>query len=293
MRPLRTTLALALATTAGSLAVAAPAHADHGGLTVTGLTANDRLVTFKASAPGTILSTVKVTGLEAGDDLAALDFRPATGGLYGVSSSDAGAHLYLINPVTGAATRVGTATYPIAGDLSMDFNPAVDRLRLVSTDGTNLRVNPNDGALVATDGRLAYAATDPAAGSTPAVAAVAYLNNDNDPATGTTLYDIDAATDTLVSQVPPNSGTLNTIGATPATNPAKTGLDIYTRLIGATAGTNWAFASVFDKGVTTFYELDLTTGGPRTSGAVPGSGKAIGSTPAVVDIAVATGQPGF
>ena len=62
MRSARTTLALALTVTAGALALAPAARADHGGLTVTGLTQSARLVTFTASAPGTLLSSVKVTG---------------------------------------------------------------------------------------------------------------------------------------------------------------------------------------------------------------------------------------
>ena len=287
--PLRTTLAVALAASAGALSLASPAHADHGGLTVTGLTQNHRLVTFKASAPGTILSTVTVTGLEDGDELAAIDFRPATGGLYGVSTSDAGAHLYLIDPATGAASRVGTTTYAIAGDVSIDVNPTVDRLRVVSSDTTNLRINPVTGALAATDVNLAYAAADAAAGTTPAVSAVAYLNNDNSAATGTTLYDLDAATANLVTQAPPNNGTLNTVGALPAAIKAgKTGFDIYTR---TTNGVNWAFASVWDKGVSTFYELNLATGGAASTPL--GAGKAIATKPAVIDIALATAQTGF
>lgn len=303
-----TTSLLALALSVGGLGLAQPASANHGGLTVTGLTTNDRLVTFKASEPDEVSAPIAVTGLEEGDDLVAIDFRPATRGLYGVSTSDLGAKLYLIDPATGAATRVGTTVYAIAGDVSIDFNPTVDRLRVVSSDGTNLRVNPNNGALAATDVPLAYAGADKAAGKDPDVAGVAYLNNDNDclvvapatscttaagtPGTGTVLYDIDAALDTLVTQVPPNNGTLNTVGALPGrTNPAHTGFDIYTR---TTDGVNWAFATTFAKGVTTFYELSLTTGGERAdANRVPGTGKAVAAQPNVVDIAVAPAQAGF
>jgi hypothetical protein len=303
MRSTGTTAVLALALAAGGLALAPPARADHGGLTVTGLTQNHRLVTFKASAPGTVLSSVKVTGLEAGDTLQAIDFRPATGGLYGVATSDAGAKLYLIDAATGAASRVGTAVYAVAGEVSIDFNPTVDRLRVVSSDRTNLRVNPNNGALAATDTSLSYASGT----GTPAVGAVAYTNNDNDclnvaPATscttpsgstgtGTTLFDIDAATDALVTQVPPNNGTLNLVGALPqAAEEARVGFDVYTR---TTNGVNWAFATICSAGTTTFWELDLTTGGAKTTSPVPGSGKAVGGNPAVIDIALATAQAGF
>jgi predicted AlkP superfamily pyrophosphatase or phosphodiesterase len=45
------------------------------------------------------------------------------------------------------------------------------------------------------------------------VAGAGYINSDNDPATGTALYDIDTGLDTLVMQNPPNAGTLITIGS--------------------------------------------------------------------------------
>jgi hypothetical protein len=133
--------ALTLLTAAASvLALAAPASAAHGALVVTGLTVNDRLVTFAASDPATIRSTVKITGVDG--DVEAIDFRPATGGLYALASTSGGAQLYLVDPVTGAATRVGTTTYAITGNLSIDFNPTVDLLRVVSADGTTCASAP-------------------------------------------------------------------------------------------------------------------------------------------------------
>jgi hypothetical protein len=279
--------ALTLLTAAASvLALAAPASAAHGALVVTGLTANDRLVTFTASDPAAILSTVKITGVDG--DVEAIDFRPATGGLYALASTSGGARLYLVDPVSGAATRVGTTTYAITGNLSIDFNPTVDRLRVVSDDGTNLRVNPITGALAATDGDLAYAT-----GEQARIGDVAYTNNDNDPATGTTLYDVDAALDQLATQDPPNAGTLTRVGSLGQPTKAQaTGFDIYTRTGGAR--TNWAFVSLFDKGRTTFYEIDLSTGQPITAAPpVPGSGKQIGTRPHVTDIALAPAQAGF
>ena len=283
------TTALTLLTAATTvLALAAPASAAHGALTVTGLTANDRLVTFAASDPGTILSTVRITGLAAGDDVAAIDFRASTGGLYAVVTSRTdGARLFVVDPATGAATRVGTATLPVSGAVSIDFNPAVDLLRVVSDDGTNLRVSPVTGAVTAVDGDLSYAT-----GEQPGVGGVAYTDNDTDPATGTSLYDVDAALGQLALQAPPNAGTLTRVG--PLGQPTKaqaTGFDVYTR---TSTGTDWAFVSLFDKGRTTFFEIDLATGRPITVTApVPGSGKDIATRPHVTDIALAPTQAGF
>jgi len=60
------------------------------------------------------------------------------------------------------------------------------------------------------------------------VAAAAYTNVDSDPATGTTLFDIDVNSDQLLVQNPPNDGVLVGIGAPlgiDATGPV--GFDLY------------------------------------------------------------------
>ena len=93
----------------------------------------------------------------------------------------------------------------------MDFNPTVDRLRIVSDTGQNLRVNVDTGAALV-DGALQFAAGDPNAGTTPQVVAAAYSNNFGN-AVSTTLYTLDLATQSLLTQAPPNAGTLNTIGS--------------------------------------------------------------------------------
>ena len=93
------------------------------------------------------------------------------------------------------------------------------------------------------------------------------------------LFDVDAALDELALQAPPNAGTLSRLGALGQPTKAQaTGFDIHTR---TSAGTNWAFVSLFDKGGTTFYEIDLATGQPITVTApVPGSGTDIATPPA-------------
>ncbi len=284
----RTLLALTVTATLGTLATTSPAQAVHEKLTVTGLTANDHLVTFLADTTSGITRDVKVTGL-GDDDLVALDYRPNGGGLYGLATGLDGARLYVISPATGAATRVGTTTYALAGDLSIDFNPTVDRLRVVSSDGSNVRINPDTGALAATDTALAYGATDVNAGAVPAVAGVAYTNSDTDPATATELFDLDATLDTLALQAPPNAGTLTTRGALPgATKAGKTGFDIYTRDSGAKQ--NWAFVSLFDKGVTTIYEINLATGAATTN--FVGNGGTLTIKPHLTDLAVPVDQGG-
>jgi hypothetical protein len=190
--------------------VAPQAHAAHLSLYAT--TTSNRLVQFSAANPCLITSEQHITGLQDGESILGIDFRPATRQLYGLGSS----RLYVIDPATAIATAVGAAPFTPAlegSSFGFDFNPTVDRIRIVSNTGQSLRAHPDTGAVVAVDGRLAYAATDINAGSQPGVSGAAYTNPDTDPATGTTLYDIDATLDILATQNPPNAGALNTVGS--------------------------------------------------------------------------------
>ena len=94
--------------------------------------------------------------------------------------------------------------------MTVDFNPAADRLRIIAADGTNLRVNVDDGK-VTKDGNLKFADTDMHKGETPRIVAGAYTNSIKG-AKETTLYDIDATIGGLIKQAPPNDGVLNSIG---------------------------------------------------------------------------------
>jgi len=155
---------------------AATLTAPAGAEILTSVTSLNQLVRFDSATPGTISSSVGITGLQAGETLLGFDYRPATGGLYAIGSTS---RLYLINTSTGAATQVGSAgAFTLSGtSFGVDFNPTVDRLRVTSNTGQNLRINPNDGTLAATDTALAYAAADPNAAATPRIVGSAYTNN--------------------------------------------------------------------------------------------------------------------
>ncbi|HEY9657765.1 MAG TPA: DUF4394 domain-containing protein, partial [Allocoleopsis sp.] len=147
-----------------------------------------------------------------------------------------------------------------------DFNPVVDRLRLVSDTDDNLRLEPTGGTLAGTDTKLAYAATDPRVGTNPNVTAAAYTNNFAGTAT-TTLYGIDTTLDTLVRQgdlngspISPNTGSLFTVGALGVDFAAGAGFDILTD----SSNTNTAYAI----SGTTLYSINLTTGGATSLGGV-------------------------
>ena len=216
-----------------------------------GLTDTNALISFSSGAPGVASAPVAVTGLQVGETLVGLDVRPATGALYGLGSSG---RLYMVDRVTGLATAVAAPFGGLSGTaFGFDFNPAVDRLRIVSNTGQNLRVHPDTGLLVATDGALTPSGS---------VSAVAYTNN-RAGATTTTLYDIDTATDQLLIQNPPNAGVLTPVGPLGVDASDVNGFEI-----SAVDGT--AFAALTVGGASQLYTISLSTGAARPVGAVAG-----------------------
>jgi hypothetical protein len=235
-----------------------------------GLTTTNVLETFDSSTPGTILTAVGVTGLQSGETLLGIDFRPATGGLYGLGSTS---RLYQINRTTGAATQVGSAgAFTLSGtSFGFDFNPVVDRIRVVSNSDQNLRLNPNDGTLTATDTALAYAAGDPNAGANPNVVGSAYTNNFSGAST-TTLYAVDSNLNILVRQgslggspISPNTGQLFTVGPLGFNTSDLVGFDI-------SGSTGIAYASLTAPGgnFSQLFTINLSTGAATLVGSIGG-----------------------
>lgn len=244
-----------LGLTACLLAIAASAHAE----SITLLTAANALLRIDSATPGTIQTSVTVTGLSAGENLLAIDFRPATGLLFGLGS---GNHLYTINTATGAATAVGSAgAFTLAGTaFGFDFNPTVDRIRVTSNADQNIRLNPNDGSLTATDVPL-----NP---GNPNVVGSAYSNN-FDGALTTMLYGIDSFSDALVIQNPPNGGVLSTVGLLGFNTSDLVGFDIS----GAT-GIAYASLSPVTGGPSQLFTINLANGAATLVGTI-GTGVAI------------------
>jgi hypothetical protein len=188
--------------------------------TVLAVTASGQLLRFNAGQPSRLLAQTAITGLATGDALVGVDFRVAHGVLYGLGRSG---RLYTIAAASGQARAVGSAA-PVALQgtrFGFDFNPAVDRIRVMSDGGQNLRLHPETGALVASDPAASYAPGDRAAGQTPQVTAVGYTYNQRDEKL-TTNFAIDRALGTLVTMgtaegmspaVSPNTGRLFTVGS--------------------------------------------------------------------------------
>lgn len=228
---------------------AAPAGVSAASANAYGVTATNQLIRFNTSSPGTLTTVGAITGLQGGEDILGIDFRPATGELYALGSSS---RLYVINKTTAAATSAGVISTPLSGTaFGFDFNPTVDRIRIISNTGQNLRVNPVGGAAIV-DGAIN--------GVTTSVDAAGYTNSFSG-ATTTTLYDISSATDTLYTQNPPNNGTLVAVGALGVNVTEVNGFDIL-----SSDGTG--FAALTATGLTSLYTVNLSSGAATPVGLI-------------------------
>ena len=99
-------LAGVLAVVAASLAITMPARQGSACCDTIYAITSSNLLRFDSATPGTIDSTTPITGLQAAESIFAIDFRPATGQLYGIGSTG---QLYTIDTTTAAATPVGAS----------------------------------------------------------------------------------------------------------------------------------------------------------------------------------------
>lgn len=257
------------------------------GRLVYGLTSNSYLISFDSANPMSVYTHVAVSGLAMGQSLVGMDFRPANGMLYGLgyNSMNGEARIYTINTMNGAATAIGDAPIMLGmnlGKIGFDFNPAVDRIRVITSNNSNFRLHPDTGVLVSTDLPLNFAAADMNVGINPSIGAGAYSNSFMGT-TATTLFNYDDSLNIFVSQVPPNDGTLNTIGSSGIMvnlmDPTSD-LDIFYTQQGA-MNTALFSANVGMSSFDNLYNVDLTTGAATLIGK-------IGNGIAVLDISATT-----
>ena len=237
---------------------------------------SDSLVSFNAQTPGTLITNVPVSGIDLanGEFVFGLDFRPATGELYGRTSfrpNPGVDRIVKINPVTGVITPVNAAnTLQPTADLfeGTDFNPVVDRLRIVGDADTNIRVDPNTGTIAFTDTSLSFDLNDVNKGKNPNVVHIAYTNN-TPGATTTTLYGIDSGVGVkaLVTiggpngNPSPNGGLVSTVGPLGVNTGSFGGFDIQ-------QGTGLAYAVLRVSGVSILHTINLATGAATPIGEV-------------------------
>lgn len=248
---------------AGGAAAAGPS------LSAFGLVSDGKTMSsFQTNTPGTLNWVADITGFAGSDTrLVGVDIRPKNGVLYGVGNYGG---IYTIPNVPGSdskmhITKVGQLTVALDGvSFGVDFNPAVDRLRIISNTGQNLR-HDVDGNSTIKDMPLTLNGA-PATG----VTAAAYTNNDNNTDTATTLFDIDTYNDQVAIQAPANNGTLNPTGKLGVDAGINAGLDIFSDLSGGKTISNAAFATLLPSGGRqSFYMVDPLTGATTLVGAFP------------------------
>ncbi len=258
------------------------------------LLSGNSLAAFSAAMPGSIEGGIPVSGLVAGDTLVSIDRRPQNGFLYalGFNASAGTVQLYVVSSNTGVASPIGAVSNFVAADgitqvpigsgagttFGLDFNPTVDRARIVNSAGQNFRMNPNNGALV--DGNAMAAGTQMDGnvnGPTTSVQETAYTNS-APSVTVTTQYTMDSTTDALCIQNPPNNGTQTQCLALSSLIDAVVGFDIPPTVTVAasnapvTTGSGFAAVQLSGQTGTVLANLDLTNGALGTPAAIPAAG---------------------
>lgn len=249
---------LFFAVAALSALMALPSHSS--AQTLFGLRDNNSISIIDSANPAIATPGLAVNGLVDGESLVAIDYRPATGQVYGLGSSST---VYTIDQTSFSATTVGqfSPSFPDTV-VGFDFNPAFMSgtfARIIGVQDDNRVISGNDGSYLdpveKTD--VFYDTGDANEGTNPNINAIAYTNSiPNSP--GTQQYGIDSNLGVLVT-VANNAGTLATVGDLGlGTNLGdEVGLDI-----DGVSGT--AFANVGSN----LYSVNLTTGEATSLGTV-------------------------
>jgi hypothetical protein len=226
---------------------------------VFGLTSDQRLVRFRLIFPQLEQDIGAVSGLQYPDAfLVGIDFRVQDGQLYGVGN---GGGVYTIDTANAQASLVNRLTVALDGTFfGVDFNPAADRLRIVSDTGQNLSHNVNAGGTTALQGTLTYTPPPATPAAAPGITAAAYTNNDLSANTATTLFDIDTTLDQVAIQSPPANGILVATGKLGVEAAPQAGFDIASRLINGVTVLNGGFAALVVSNTYGFYHINTSTG---------------------------------
>ena len=233
-------VALGVAMVAGSSAKAE---------TLTGLVyLGNQLFTFNSSTPGTIVTSVGVSGLQSADILVGIDYLGST--LYAVGSAG---NLYTVNGTTGVAALINHFG-PLNG-IYFGMDASAAGIRVVSDADINLLLNASTGAIIS---------------NTPALNPSA-LNIDAIATSGSTTYAVDSVANTL-GILNTATGTFATTGSMGYDVSGKNGFDISTA-----TGIAYFASAVSSSGVDpNLYTVNLATGFASLVGIIgPGEGTLI------------------
>lgn len=234
------------------------------GRSVFAVDAGNNLIRFGAQSPNVVTRRAAISGLQNGEAIVGIDFRPVDKKLYALGSTS---RVYTLDTLTATATLVGITTFTPAlngNSFGFDFNPVPDRIRVHSDTEQDLRLNPLTGGLAAVDSLLAYNAGDANFGVNPNITGTAYTNSVAG-ATTTVLYAIDSNRDILVTLPSPNNGKMTTVGTLGPNTTEFVGFDI-------AGDTGVAYATLTLGGAgSSFYTINLTSGAATLVGNIDNS----------------------
>lgn len=234
---------------------------------------------------GTPLTTLTIEGLDTGERLLGIDSRTTSqvsgreDVVYGVTTE--GRVVALLEETQDVLTVTDAVTLSVdldGVDFAVDFNPAVDLLRVLGDSGQNLRVNLQTGRMIEGEQRAAGFAfvdrttritspDDTDGGLPPQIVATAYRAAPGDGF----QFAIDADNSSLVRVVVPNDGALEVVG------PLGGGLTLPANDAGAadqsldiSGPADMALASLLPVGATrsALYAIDLETGTATLIGSI-------------------------
>ena len=208
----------------------------------------NQIFTFDSSNPGTILTSVGISGLQGSDTLVGIDYSGST--LYAIGSAG---NLYTVNGTTGVATLVNHFG-PLNG-IYFGMDASAAGIRIVSDADINLLLNPSTGAIISSAPTL-----------TPTT-----LNLDAIASSGSTMYAVDSLANTMgILNIA--TGSFATIGSMGYDVSSKNGFDI-----SPATGIAYFSSTVSSSGTDpNLYTVNLATGFASLVGQIgPGEGTLI------------------
>jgi len=171
------------------------------------------MFSFFSDNPLSVTAKISPTGLPAGEKLIAIDCRPRTGVLYGISTNG---KLHWIEKNTGVCHFVGNGVNPAQINADIDFNPVVDRIRQ-EADAQNVVLNPGTAA-VTVQANLTI-------NGNPANAVGCAYTNPEEAPSSTQLFVVTGASNRIYLQATPSNGVLTEVGQLPFDIGSNVGFD--------------------------------------------------------------------